>query len=264
MNTHNLGLLDTFVSIINEEEGTVDFSITEYLIQNIHHIESITINEIMDEAYVSRSSIRRYAHRLGYGSFTLLKENITNIIFPSNIHLRSFHGTEVYKEKLKIGLDSLFEDMNEVINYELIEEIGKDIYEHQRIVILSASNTTANMLKFQQELFYANKIVKLINSNQLKDYKKVYKNDETLFIVISVSGVFAKEIQEDMQHVISKKYLLTVNRKRSLAKDFTKTIYLSGEDKREDVDGLMSKYGVTYFFDLLSEHYIYNYMELKK
>ncbi len=74
-----------------------------------------------------------------------------------------------------------------------------------------------------------------------------------------MSGVFAKSIIENINHLNVKKYILTANRDESILKDYDRPIFLSSKDERQDVDGLLGKYGVTFFFDLLSEHYISKY-----
>ncbi len=177
MNTQNLRLLDEFVAILNDQEGSSDFSITEYLIDNFDRLEEISVNEIVDTAHVSRSSIRRYAQRLGYDNFSILKQDINDIVFPSNIHLRSFVGMPHYKDNLKRGIDALFDDIVDTIDEQTIENLSQDIFKHKNILILSASNTTPNLLKFQQELLYVKKIIHVNNTLRLKE---TTDNDDVL------------------------------------------------------------------------------------
>lgn len=259
MDIHNLSLIDTFALIINEEEGTSDFAITKYLIENIDSIEKIKVNDIIDFAHVSRSSIRRYSQRLGYSSFGSLKNSITDIIFPSNIHLRKFKGKPSYKDYLKQELISMVQDMNEAIDYKVIENLSNEIHKFEKVLILSASNTSSNLIKFQQELLYAKKIIELINTNRIQEVSKVCCEKDSLIIVVSVSGVFAKAMLDVVASMEGKKYLLTINRNGKYIKTYDQVIYLSAKDIRFDDDGLVGKYGVTYFFDLLSENYIAKY-----
>lgn len=57
-------------AIINEEEDSSDKAISEYLLQHLETIESLTINEIVDQAFVSHSSLRRFCNKLGYKNFS--------------------------------------------------------------------------------------------------------------------------------------------------------------------------------------------------
>ncbi|MFB1050189.1 MurR/RpiR family transcriptional regulator [Paraliobacillus sp. JSM ZJ581] len=246
-------------AIINEEEDSGEHAITEYLLYNIHNKSDITINEIVDEAFVSRSSVRRYCNKLGYKNFSELKNSLTDIIFPSNLHLRNFEPVQEYRSNIMNELSHTIIEMNHMINDEVIDRLVNLFYMYKNITLISPNNTSSNLLKFQQELFYAKKIIRVVNNNFDSDYINNVSAQSSLILTISVSGFFAKEVNENMSKVNGKKILITGNRSQEFIDLYDEVIYLSRDNIESDNLGLFGKYGITYLFDLISEHYIYKY-----
>src|SRR5699024_11056023 len=118
MTIHNLGLLNVLGAIINEGDTNSDYAFTNYILNNINRINEVTVNEIIDNAYISRSSIRRFCNKLGYNNFSEFKGELTGIIFPSNIHLRTFKNVTDYRKELNYGLERMINDINTVITDE--------------------------------------------------------------------------------------------------------------------------------------------------
>lgn len=259
MNINNLGLLNALGAIINEEEDSSDKAISEYLLQHLETIDSLTINEIVDQAFVSHSSIRRFCNKLGYKNFSELKDSFTDIAFPSNLHLREFESLGKYREELKLEITNMMTDMNQMVDNQTIEYVVDLIYKHKEIFFISANNTTSNLLKFQQELFYVNKIIRVVNSNYNNDFINKISKPESLIFVVSVSGVFAEQVYNIMDEIKGQKILITANRNEEFTNPYHEVIYLSEKDVNSDSLGALGKYGITYLFDLISEHYIYKY-----
>lgn len=121
MNINNLGLLNMFSTIINGDEQDSDHAITSYILNNIDKLNNISINQVVEEAFVSRSSVRRFCNRLGYNNFSEFKSSLTDIIFPSNIHLREFEDIKSYRSKLSEGPFNMFSSVNQVVTDDIIE-----------------------------------------------------------------------------------------------------------------------------------------------
>lgn len=261
MNINNLGLLNMFSTIVNSDEQDSDHAITNYILNNIDNLNNISINEVVEEAFVSRSSVRRFCNRLGYSNFSELKSSLTDIIFPSNIHLRVFEDINSYRSKLSEGLSNMFSNVDQVVTDDTIEYLVEIIKEYEDILIISANNTSSNLLKFQQELFYAKKIIKLLNNNFDNEVLKKVSRETSLIFVVSVSGVFANAINDSINEIPGKKILISANHAKEISESYDQVIYISKKDIRDDNFGLLGKYGITYFFDLVSEHYIYKYKD---
>lgn len=259
MNINNLGILNILGTIINDGEESSEKAISEYLLYNLDNIDNLTINEIVDQAFVSHSSVRRFCNELGYKNFTELRSSFTAIAFPSNLHLRQFEPVEEYRKNIMTELVNMISEMNLIVNNIMIEYLVDLIYDYKEITLISANNTTSNLLKFQQELFYANKIVRVVNNNYNNDFLNEVSKQSNLIFVVSVSGVFAKEMASIMESIDGRKILITANRDENFLKPYDEVIYLSKKDIKSDSLGLFAKYGITYLFDLISEQYIYKY-----
>lgn len=244
--------------IINEEHETSDNAITKYLLMNLKKIDQISINDIVDSVHVSRSSVRRYAVRLGYDNFSELKSSFSDIAFPSNIHLRDYYGFEEYKKMLDEQLVQLQVDISSLISKDVIHHFCNQIWEHEYVYIVCANNTASTLDKFQQELMYANKLVEVVSSKFEEGFNfRSSKKANNLIIVVSISGVFSSSINKQIENLKGRKILLTANRNEIFAQQYDQVLYLSAKDIKEDKLGLIGKYGITYFFDLVSQYYIY-------
>lgn len=261
MELNNLGILNSLSSIINESEKNSDYFIAKYILENINALSETTVNEITEEVFVSRSAIRRFCNRVGYDNFGILKESLNAIIFPSNMHLREFEDFDKYQDKLTIEIQAMINHMNKNIREDIINQLAVKLYDNNNISLISANNTSANVQKIQQELFYGNKIIKLVDNYFEKDENELYINDDQLVIVVSISGYFAKELCGIINDIKGEKILITANHDLELARPYNQTILISKYDIVNDEIGVYGKYGISYFFDLLSQHYLYKYKE---
>lgn len=259
MNINNLGLLNILGLIVNEGSANADFAIAKYILSNIDRLQAITVNELIDSSFVSRSSIRRFCRKLGYGNFSELQTSLTDIIFPSNIHLREFISIKEYRNNLTSGLTEMIADINSAVTDETIANLAKLLQNHEDIVFLSSNNTSSNLIKFQQELFYVKKIIRLITANFDLNSTQKNSNANTLIVVVSISGVFSSAVEETVKAMKGNKILITANRNEYLSRSYDQVVYMSNNDIEEDEIGLLGKYGITYLFDLISQSYIFEY-----
>src|SRR5690625_120475 len=258
MNINNLGLLNMLAAVINESEESSDKAIADYLLRNLDSIDNLTINEIVDKTFVSHSSVRRFSNRLGYQNFSELKSTFSDIVFPSNMHLRTFEPVEKYKQIINKELDIMIKGINKVIDDETVRYIVNQIYTYDEVIFVSSNNISSDLLKFQQELFYGNKIIRVITNNFDNYLLKEISDSPKLIIVASISGVFAEEVSHIMNVIEGEKILITVNQSEGLSYPYNHTIYMSEKDMKSDPLGLFGKYGITYLLDLISEEYVYN------
>ena len=258
MNVNNLGVLNTLAIVINEEDNG-NKAVAEYILENLDNIENLTINEIVDRAFVSHSSVRRFCNKLGYLNFSELKISFSDIAFPSSLHLRNFETVDNYRKNINTELEKMIKEINQAVSDETIKYLVREIYKYEHVSLLCPNNTSSELLKFQQELFYANKIVKVVDSNFDDYYLKEAWEDSSLIIVVSISGVFAQEFLHIISNIEGRKILITANQSNDFIYPYDEIIYLSEKDMKSDPLGVFGKYGITYLFDLIAGHYIYNY-----
>ena len=260
MSNHGFGLLNIISSIINEERDGNDVAIARYLISNLRNSEAINVSAITERAHVTRSAVRRFCNRLGYQSLSELKNSFSQLVFPSDFGHRDPNlSFNEYRAELDIRIMEMYAEVENRISDALLDELAYEIAQHRNVELLCTNNVSGNLMRFQQEMFFAGKIVRLNTQDNGKPPMRVETYHDSLVIVVSVSGMFARELDERMWGRTAKKVLITAFSSKDTASRFDKAYYLSGRGDGIDELGVYSKYAITYLFDLLSSRYITKY-----
>lgn len=257
MGNQSFGLLNKISAIINEGNGDNDAAIARYLVSNIRKSDAINVSAITERAHVTRSAVRRFCNRLGYQSLRELKDSCSQLMFPSDIRHRdpnlSFHD---YRAALDVRIIEMYAEIESRVSDELLSELSRELARHQTVEILCSNNTSGNLVRFQQEMFFAGKIIQLSTEARVRSPHAVETLNDSLAIVVSVSGMFARELDDCFWNRSAKKVLITAFSNQQTAAKFDRAYYLGDGKDGIDTFGIYSKYGVTYLFDLLSSYYI--------
>lgn len=225
------GVLNSLISILNEgEEDSSDAVIAKYLLQNFNHLQNLNIYDMADECFVSRATIRRFAQRLGFDNFKILKNQ-----FESFHDTYSFYRAGIYDNtenntiseqilKMVNECDSFFTD-------EKIAGIVNDIKKANTIVFLTSDIYSRQSSEFQKAMILNDKMVRIIS--------KKYENSELLhslkstdlLLVISVSGFFVNVILPYIKDNQAKTILLTTVHDLKYYDYFDEIWYLSKSAK---------------------------------
>lgn len=225
------GVLNSLISILNEgEEDSSDAVIAKYLLQNFNHLQNLNIYDMADECFVSRATIRRFAQRLGFDNFKILKNQ-----FESFHDTYSFYRAGIYDNtenntiseqilKMVNECDSFFTD-------EKIAGIVNDIKKANTIVFLTSDIYSRQSSEFQKAMILNDKMVRIIS--------KKYENSELLhslkstdlLLVISVSGFFVNVILPYIKDNQAKTILLTTVHDLKYYDYFDEVWYLSKSAK---------------------------------
>lgn len=225
------GVLNSLISILNEgEEDSSDAVIAKYLLQNFNHLQNLNIYDMADECFVSRATIRRFAQRLGFDNFKILKNQ-----FESFHDTYSFYRAGIYDNtenntiseqilKMVNECDSFFTD-------EKIAGIVNDIKKVNTIVFLTSDIYSRQSSEFQKAMILNDKMVRIIS--------KKYENSELLhslkstdlLLVISVSGFFVNVILPYIKDNQAKTILLTTVHDLKYYDYFDEVWYLSKSAK---------------------------------
>ena len=199
MSNHGFGLLNIISSIINEERDGNDVAIARYLISNLRNSEAINVSAITERAHVTRSAVRRFCNRLGYQSLSELKNSFSQLVFPSDFRHRDPNlSFNEYRAELDIRMMEMYAEVESRISDALLDELAYEIAQHRNVELLCTNNVSGNLMRFQQEMFFAGKIVRLNTQDNGKPPMRVETYHDSLVIVVSVSGMFARELDERM------------------------------------------------------------------
>ncbi|MBR0418785.1 MAG: MurR/RpiR family transcriptional regulator [Erysipelotrichaceae bacterium] len=248
-------LLTSLLSILNtNDENDTDFIIARYLLENMETIKDTSIYTVADECYVSRSSIQRFIKNIGYDSFKQMKMYIDDILE----HEKSFimytdHSN--YRDYIGSSIKNVLDDVisaSKMINF---KKLVRKFISKDRIVILSAEDSSSACRLFQQQILANGKLIRLLTSanSNLSLLKELTKND--LLLVCSVTGNFAIAINDQLKDIKAEKCLITLNTTSLFEDSYSLICYLGekGKFSSRTIHSLRneySNYGLTLFFDL--------------
>lgn len=260
MEINNLGLLNSLSSIINSEKlDNIDYVLANYILRNLYRISNISILEITEECFTSRSAVRRFCLRLGYDNFSELKNSVTKLVFPSNLRYRDIKGYMSYKNHIKNLIKDMIIDIDEQLDSEKINYLCELIHKDVNVVFLCANNTSGDIMRFQQELMFASKIVHVVSTSFTKsDILKSLK-EEDIIINVSASGKFAELSLEFVKSLKGHKFLITANKDEKIRDAYEEIFYISKHSISNDYLSIYGKYGITYILDSLSMQYLFLY-----
>lgn len=221
------------------------------------NIQSVSITEIIDNAFVTRSAVRRFCNRMGFTSFSDLKDGITSALFPSDLNARDLaQDLNSYRSALDSGIQRMFIQMEQTVDKEVIEGLARELHRNSRVTLACAGNTSGVLNRFQQELFFAGKLTEVVTSDYESRLTRKPAQVTSLLVVVSASGVFARSFDYLIRQVDARKVLITANLELLNWGAYDRVLCLSEDQEGRDALGIYGKYGVSYFFDLLSSSYL--------
>lgn len=254
-------LMTSLLAVLNSnEDGDTNLVLARYLLEHFHELKKLSIYDVAEECYVSRSSIQRFAKLIGYESFTAMKQNAP----ITRQHMDAFVQYACHPEfdqYLRLSMDDMMQDMNEMFASQNLEVLVKRIHDSEQIVILAADLSSFPARVLQQGLAAIGKLIRIVtdaypDTNLLRNLKP-----EDLVIVTSTTGNYAIATLTDLQNVHAHKVLITLNHSEKFESCYDSVIYLSHKFHSSDritegIQNVYTRYGVSYFFDLLFNLYI--------
>lgn len=257
MNANSFGLLNSLAGILNSQRRDSDYAIARYLVSRMDNLSAVSVNDIMDQAYVTRSAVRRFCNRTGFSSFSDFKQHVTTAAYPSDLNHRILTADlGAYRAKLDAGIAAVFHELGQTVTDDTVRSFAQSLRDHDHVVLVCANNTSGILERFQQELLYARKLVQLATETYQERLSDTCRDAACLTVVVSASGVFAAGSAKVVDNLAAEKHLVTANADPDLAARFDRTYCLSTQPLDHDRLGLFGKYGIAYFFDLVSACYL--------
>ena len=257
MNANSLGLLNSLADILNAGKRDSDYAIACYLIAHIDGLSGVSITDIMTEAFVTRSAVRRFCNRIGFMSFSDFKSHMTVASYPSDLNHRDTRvDIAAYRADLDRSIASSLRETSAAVSNEAIVGLARDLHDFEHVTLACANNTSGILGRFQQELFYVRKVVHIVSDIYQDRLADVPAGERQLLIVVSASGVFARSLEGWIQEIPAQKYLVTAIAESVDTSLYDRVYRLNRTRINYDRLGLFGKYGISYFFDLLSACYL--------
>lgn len=262
-------VMTSLLAILNQnDDSNVDCVLAKYLLGHIQEIPKMSIYDLADACYVSRSSIHRFIKSCGYESWGDFKKASLSAEEHQHRFIQYTDYTD-YTVHLKYQTIQMMEDVTRVIESEAMNSTIEAIHNSKEVVFLVADDSSSPVRVFQQQMTAMNKIIRVLTSSN-KNLSMIDKlTSDDLLIVGSISGNFAIIINDDIRSLKTRKILLTTNRTTKFAQSYDSIFYLSS-NRFSSASTLVANqniytaYSLSYFLDLLFHFYYERYQfELK-
>lgn len=256
--------ITTLLNIINSNsEDDIDVTIATYILDNIYNVNKITIYDVSEKCYLSRSSVQRFVKKVGFNSFTELKENIYSTAIehlPAHIEYAS---SEDYENTLISNLAKMTQNIMETSqsNSFSITDLAKLIRDRNNVtfVISESSSTTAR--SFQESMLSTSKLIHLLSDSSPNIDSLLNLTESALVVVLSVTGNYALSLTGLIKNIKPETVLVTLNHSEKLKNAFDEIYYLSNSfkfssDSTSRMRNVYTKYSIILFLDLLFHKYV--------
>lgn len=261
-------LISTLISLINEnEEDDINVHLAKYMLMNLDKLESMSIYDLAEECYTSRSTVQRFIKYIGYDSFNNIKSK-TQMCLDHNHRYTKYYTRKNFRENYLSELEEMMKSIDSIIDSPTISYFVDLIHISDNIVFNFADSSTIAPLDFQEAMLCFKKTVRCItNSSRSIELLNSLNENDTL-ITLSVTGNYALASLKDIEKTRANKVLITLNRSDEFKNVYDKIIYLNQNSAsasfiQTGVKNSYTIYGLTYFLDLVANMYYEKYYEEK-
>ncbi|MCF0105318.1 MAG: MurR/RpiR family transcriptional regulator [Holdemanella sp.] len=255
------------LQIINDGDNTNDINkvIALYLLENINNLNNLTIYDVAEDCYCSRSSVHRFLKQIGFDQFSTLSDYVKD----GNLHYHAYYdyvNRDNFEEYVKSMTISMMNDISKVSNNEYINKLVDMIHDYKNVYIITADTSSSAAKQFQEEMIATGKIIYVYTSSNTSIESISSLTKEDLVIVCSITGNYAIACLDDIREINATKVLVTLNHFDVFRGVFDEVFYMGKEQyRRTHVSygqrGVYTKYGLTFFFDIIYHKYAMKYLK---
>ncbi len=267
-------LLNILFSVLNSSQySSLDSVMAQYFIDNFSEIHYLNIHDVASQCYCTRQSVRRFCNKIGFMNFSDFKNYPVRYHHIEWEHLNRLTKDD-YPKNLTFGITEALGEINLKIQRGELDELAEMIHESDSIIFLIDDSIKSLVCGFQKSMFHCDKIVKIISNTfggdnlleHMFEADRKYSNpmldslgEEDLMIAISMSGNFARAMNDVVGQLHSKKILITVNQNQKCFSSYDKIYTLSDKDHAHEGINAYTMYGVNFYLDNLFNIYFKKY-----
>lgn len=255
----------SFLAILNSnDESDINVVLAKFFLENFHRISDMSIYQVANECFTSRSSVQRFIKSIGYETFTALKDSTAEVFG----HQKSYHtytDHTDYPNFLKNSVTAMMEDINAMAEKQKLMRLAERIHDSENVFLVTAEDSSPALRGFQQTMLSMNKLVRIVTSSAQTNPEVLNTlTEKDCLITCSASGNYALTINDELIPNKAYKVLVTLNRTILFESCYQSIFYLSSEvtpNNRELITtrNVYTRYGMNYFFDLLFHQYYARY-----
>lgn len=262
-NLQRFDLFSILLSVVNDDHvgNNTNKIIAEYLLCNINRLNELTIYDVAEACFVSRSSIHRFLKQIGFDQFSYLGKYIRD----SNQHWQAFYdyaNRENFMEDVQSKMKDMMDDISSLAENESVREFVQMFHEHKDIYFLSASTSASAILHLQEMLLAVGKLIYVRTSSNVSADFLPMLDENSLLVTCSVTGNYALAVSKNLEHVKAAKVLITLNHTEAFKEHFDKIIYMSSKPivvnplHSNGLRNVYTTYGLLFFLDIIYNRYI--------
>lgn len=246
----------------NNDDDTY-VALSKYLLTHYHELDRISIFDVADECFVSRSSVQRFIKDIGFESYTAVKECLEETKIHQNAYL-SYADDPDFVDHSFLAMDLMMRDIAHMAAEQGLSRLARDIHGCGNVVIVIDEMSGSAVKRFQNGMLAMGKLIRLVtnstaNNQLLADLKK-----SDMLITCSVTGNYAIACNDDIRGIHAQRVLVTMNHADLFRDTYDRIFYLSGDAYESDhithgLQNVYTRYGASYFFDLLYHEYVMMY-----
>ena len=255
----------SFLAILNSnDESDTNVILAKYFLENFRRIPELSIYQVAEECFTSRSSVQRFLKSIGYDTFTALKDNTAEVI----AHQASYHSYADHTDYFNYRKDTvvaMMEDINRMAEKQKLVRLAETIHDSRNVFLVNAEDSSSAPRVFQQQMLAMNKLIRIVTSSAQTNPKILDTlTGQDCVITCSASGNFALAVDHVMQENRAYKALVTLNHTTLFEQSYDYIFYLSDQFTPSNrslttIRNVYTRYGMTYFFDLLFHLYYKRY-----
>lgn len=267
-NIRRFDLFAILLSVVNDENtaNNTNRVIADYLLRNLHRLNVLTIYDVAEECFVSRSSIHRFLRQIGFDQFSYLGKYIQD----SYQHYQAYYdyvNREKFIDEVKSKMNDMMDDISQFSDTDAVKKLVELIHSYEKVYMLIASTSGSAATHFQEELLAIGKLIYVKTSAHVDVNSFAELDENALLITCSVTGNYAFAVSNTLENVSAVKILITLNHTEVFKKYYDKIIYMSQlvqSDNSIHSNGLRdvyTKYGLLFFLDIVYHQYVKEYVK---
>lgn len=259
--------MTSFLSILNSnDESDTNFILAKYFLSQFRRIPNLSIYQVAEECFTSRSSVQRFLKMIGYDTFTALKHSVEEVLSHQESYLTYADHTD-FSNYLKEQVNQMMNDINTMASRQKLSRLAERIHDSETVFIVNAEDSSSSARIFQQQMLAMNKLVRLVTSNSYTNPEVLqHLTERDCMITCSASGNYAITINDEIADIKAYRALVTLNRTTLFQNRYDYIFYLSETLQPSNRTllkqrNVYTRYGMSYFFDLLFHLYFARYQQ---
>lgn len=225
-------------------------SIILYLVNNIDHLENLTITSLALETYTSNATVIRFCRKLGFQGFRdfkiqLIKEaelQSKSIAVNPNTPFLSSDSLPEVGTKIATLISNTLAKTEQNLNYNQIEKTVQMLIKSKRIFIFATGDTYITVSSFTSKMNKVNEYPILANQwdNPAQSIANLTTNDCALFVSYSGRNINFQHYAEYLKELKIPTAIITGNLKSKLVKLCDIAIMIPMEENFDEKIGVFS------------------------